>query len=70
MTKAEEERVLGIIAGLLNAVHDLQHGNKLVTDAFILLEKRMNDIEAAQKPKSSIIIPTANVAGVINGKAN
>jgi hypothetical protein len=70
MTEVEEKRVLGIIAGLLNAVHDLQHGHKLMTDAFVSLESRMNQLEAESKPKSSIIVPGLDLGALKNGKAH
>ena len=70
MTETEEKRVLGVIAGLLNAVHDLQHGNKLMTDALVSLERRINDMEDAAKVKSSLIIPNQNLGALKNGKAH
>lgn len=70
MDKKEEQKLLKIVAGLMNTVNDIRVGQQLMTDAFILLERRMNELESAQKPKSSIIIPKPNVASVLNGKTN
>lgn len=70
MDKAEEQRLLNIVAALMNTVNEIREGQQLVTDAFILLEQRMNLMEAKSKSKSSIIVPQMNVGNVLNGKTN